>query len=86
MKSSLSHSFGWCVRALRKERGLTQVEFSERCGFFQTYLSRIENGQVNPTLNAMEVIANGLGLSIFELIDQVRLRVNDQIREPVKAK
>lgn len=48
------------------------MEFGERCGFYQTYLSRLERGQANPTLNAMEVIANGLGLSIFELWDRVR--------------
>jgi transcriptional regulator with XRE-family HTH domain len=65
--------FGLCVRTLRQEQGWTQVEFSERCGFYQTYLSRIENGQANPTLNAMEVIATGFGLSFFELIERVRM-------------
>lgn len=71
MKQSLGQSFGLCVRALRQEQGWTQVEFSERCGFYQTYLSRIENGQANPTLNAMEVIATGFGLSFFEMIERV---------------
>lgn len=51
--------------------GRSQTEFGERCGFCQTYLSRIANGQANPTLNAMEVIANALGLSIFELWDKI---------------
>jgi transcriptional regulator with XRE-family HTH domain len=51
---------------------MTQVEFSEKCGFYQTYLSRIENGQANPTLNAMEVIAVALGLTVFELFERVR--------------
>lgn len=36
-------------------------------GFYQTYLSRVENGKAKPTLNAMEVIANALGLTIYEL-------------------
>ena len=72
MKLSLQHSFGQCVRALRQANGLTQVEFSERCGVYQTYLSRIENGQANPTLNAMEVIAVALGLTVFELFERVR--------------
>jgi len=44
----LSVAFGLCVRALRQEQGWTQVTFSERCGFYQTYLSRIENGQALP--------------------------------------
>ncbi|OIQ76917.1 helix-turn-helix protein [mine drainage metagenome] len=58
---------------MRLQQGWTQVVFSERCGFYQTYLSRIENGQANPTLSAMEVIASGLGLTIFELFERVRL-------------
>jgi transcriptional regulator with XRE-family HTH domain len=72
VKPSLQQSFGLCVRALRQEQGLTQVVFSEKCGFYQTYLSRIENGQANPTLNAMEVIAVALGLTVFELFERVR--------------
>jgi transcriptional regulator with XRE-family HTH domain len=69
---TLAQRFGRCVRELRLEAGLSQVEFGERCGFYQTYLSRIENGQANPTLNAVEVIANALGLSAFDLFDLVR--------------
>ena len=72
MKSSLSQTFGKCVRELRLDAGMSQVEFGERCGFYQTYLSRIENGHANPTLNAMEVIANALGLTVFELFDKIR--------------
>jgi len=48
------------------------VEFGERCGFYQTYLSRLERGQANPTLNAMDVIANALGPTIFELWSRVQ--------------
>lgn len=51
---------------------MSQVEFGERCGFYQTYLSRIENGHANPTLNAMEVIANALGLTVYDLFDKIR--------------
>jgi transcriptional regulator with XRE-family HTH domain len=72
MSPSLSQQFGECVRALRTEAGLSQVEFGERCGFYQTYLSRIENGHANPTLNAIEVIANALGMTVFDLFDQIR--------------
>jgi len=72
VKETLAQRFGRCIRQLRVEAGLSQVEFGERCGFYQTYLSRLERGQANPTLNAMEVIANALGLTIFELWDQVQ--------------
>jgi DNA-binding XRE family transcriptional regulator len=72
VKETLSQRFGRCVRSLRLQAGLTQVEFGELCGFYQTYLSRLEAGKANPTLNAMEVIAGGLGLTVFELWDHVR--------------
>jgi transcriptional regulator with XRE-family HTH domain len=51
---------------------MSQVVFGEKCGFYQTYLSRIENGQANPTLNAIEVIANALGMDVFELMELVK--------------
>ncbi|WP_336297766.1 helix-turn-helix domain-containing protein [Paucibacter sp. XJ19-41] len=72
VSNGLAKRFGKCVRELRTEAGLTQVEFAERCGFYQTYLSRVETGQANPTINAIEVIANGLGLSVFDLFDRLR--------------
>ena len=46
--------------------------YSEKCGFYQTYLSRIENGNANPSLNAIEVIANSLDLSVFELFYKIK--------------
>ena len=63
----LAIRFGACVRQRRLELGYTQESFAERCGFFRTYLSRVETGQANPTLNAIEVIAVALGLSMVEL-------------------
>ncbi|HRI92492.1 MAG TPA: helix-turn-helix transcriptional regulator [Accumulibacter sp.] len=70
--SGLAKRLGTCVRELRLAAGLTQVEFSERCGFYQTYLSRVETGRANPSLNALEVLANGLGMSVFDLFEHVR--------------
>jgi transcriptional regulator with XRE-family HTH domain len=52
--------------------GMSQVVFAERCGFYQTYLSRIETGQANPSLNAIEVISNSLGITVFELFERIR--------------
>ena len=72
VKKSLALRVGETVRRLRVEEGMSQVVFSERCGFYQTYLSRLERGQANPTLNALEVIAMAFNLTIFEFFEQVR--------------
>jgi transcriptional regulator with XRE-family HTH domain len=71
VQTSITKQLGSCIRELRLQTGLSQVEFGERCGFYQTYLSRIERGQANPTINAIEVKANALGLTVFELFDRV---------------
>ena len=76
MKNTLTKQFGSCVRELRLATGMSQVEFGEKCGFYQTYLSRIENGQANPTLNAIEVIANALGMSIFDFFEHMKKQRN----------
>lgn len=75
MRQTLVHHLGEAIRDLRKEAGLSQAVFGEKCGFYQTYLSRIENGSANPTLNAIEVIAKALGMSVFELLDLVKTRM-----------
>ena len=79
---NLAQRFGESVREMRQEMGLSQVEFGERCGFYQTYLSRIENGRANPSLNAMEVIANALGVTVFELFDKIRADAQTRSRSP----
>jgi ribosome-binding protein aMBF1 (putative translation factor) len=86
VKYSLTKLFGSCVRELRLGTGLSQVEFGEMCGFYQTYLSRIENGKANPTLNAMEVIANALGMSVFELFEKVKVHKPPKPVKPLKPK
>ena len=71
MKSpSLAQRLGGRVRDLRRAKGYTQEAFADRCGFFRTYLSRVETGRANPTLNAIEVIASALGLTVAELLRQ----------------
>lgn len=83
---TLAQHFGEFVRDKRLELGLSQVEFGEKCGFYQTYLSRIERGQANPTLNAMEVIANGLGISVFEMFEAVGVAVSKAQFKPSRKR
>ncbi len=68
---SLSVAFGQTVRSLRETQGWTQEAFADHCGFFRTYLSRIETGKANPTLNAIEVISLAVNLPVSELIARV---------------
>lgn len=70
----LALAFGQTVRLMREKEGWTQEAFADHCGFFRTYLSRIETGKANPTLNAIEVISLAVNLPISELLVLVEKR------------
>jgi transcriptional regulator with XRE-family HTH domain len=46
-------------------------------GFFRTYLSRIETGVANPTLNAIEVISIALDVRLVDVF--LALEVPQQV-------
>jgi len=65
---NLRKGFGQRVRELRTSQGLSQEAFADKCGFVRTYMSRIETGTANPSLDAAKVIADGLGMTLSELL------------------
>ena len=45
----------------REEKRMTQKDLAETTGIPQAHISRIENGNYNPSLTYLKRIANGLG-------------------------
>lgn len=45
----------------RNERGLTQKELSQITGITQADISKLENGNANPSIKTLERLAAGLG-------------------------
>lgn len=84
MHISLRKQFGDRVRELRKAGGFTQEEFADLCGYARTYLSRIETGGANVSLDAIGVLAEALGISPSELLSSTPVQVQGQ--ETVQAR
>ncbi|WP_167073096.1 helix-turn-helix domain-containing protein [Sphingomonas vulcanisoli] len=61
--------FGARVRALRKERGLTQERLAVDAEIDLTYLGGIERGRRNPTLSVIVRIAEALQVSPSAIFD-----------------
>lgn len=61
------------VRELRSLRNLTLKQLSEKTGLSVSYLSDVERGNTNPSLNTIEVIAQALEISVQQLITGVEL-------------
>ena len=63
---------GQRVRGLRKERGWTLNVAAEKAGLARSTLSKIENGQMSPTYDAVKKLAQGLGIGIPQLFTPPR--------------
>ncbi|MEW6161955.1 MAG: helix-turn-helix domain-containing protein [Nitrospirota bacterium] len=62
------------IKELRKARGLSQNQLSEKIDIDPKHLSRIEVGNSYPSLDTVEKIAKALGVEIkdlFEFVHQV---------------
>jgi XRE family transcriptional regulator, regulator of sulfur utilization len=53
-------ALGEAIRALRRERGLTQSELGLKADIHPTWISQIEMGKVNPTFLNVLRICRGL--------------------------
>ena len=62
-------SVGRKIRELRSESHITQRELSERTGLAVSYLSRVENGRLNPTLPTLTKITDALSVPLPALFD-----------------
>lgn len=57
---------GQLLKDLRDERGWSLREFGLIVGMNKTYLGDIELGKRNPTMNSLERIVAGYGLTVKE--------------------
>ena len=48
----------------RKSAGLTQKQLSEKTGIAKADISKLENGNANPSLRTLRRLASGLGMRL----------------------
>ena len=67
--SKLLIRFGGRVRELRRATGLSQEAFADRCGLDRTYISGIERGKRNVSLENLKVLAKALNVTLSRLLE-----------------
>ena len=75
MELTIQKKFGLCIRDLRKTLGLSQERFALQIGMDRTYYASVESGKRNISIANIEKIAQGLGVSIstiFENIEHIK--------------
>ncbi len=66
-ENNIKKIFGARVRALRTEKGWSQEDFAFECGLHRTYISAVERGERNISLENIKKIANTFRINIAEL-------------------
>ncbi len=67
-RQSLSASLAKVLERARRDRGLSQEDLAYRAGLHRTYVSLIERGLRNPTIDVGDALAHALGTHLSELI------------------
>lgn len=67
---NIKQRLGFNLRKLRLEKGLSQEDFAFDAGLHRTYVSDIERGARNPTIEIVEKIANALDVQPGDLLNR----------------
>ena len=60
-------NIGLNIRKYRKQMKLSQVDLAVEVGIDRSYLSEIENGRVNPSVNILYAISDSLDIKVVDL-------------------
>lgn len=67
---TIQEKLGKAIQKLRKEKGLSQEQFAFKSNVDRRYMSDIENGKRNLSLDVIERIAISLTLTVSELFKE----------------
>ena len=68
MSSKVSKLFASKLQQIRADRKLTQERLAFLCNIDRTYIGRLERMERSPSLDILQKIADGLGISLAELL------------------
>ena len=67
----ITQKIGARIRDLRTQLGISQEKFAMKIGMDRTYFASVELGKRNVSIVNIEKIANGLGVSLSELFQNI---------------
>lgn len=57
------------LQKFRRAKGLSQEGFAHEAGIHRTYISDLERGARNPTIEVVDRLARALGVTLGDLLD-----------------
>lgn len=59
------------IRAFRRDRGLSQEELADQCGYHRTYIGSVERCERNVSLSTLESLAVALNTTVQALLTDI---------------
>lgn len=86
MKTDVKMLVGRRIKSLRKASRLTQEQLAERANLHAKYVSSLECGRENPTLDVFLKISSALGLEVADIFSfEHEIEDARQIRKAITA-
>lgn len=71
MSEEILNRFGYAVRRIRQDRHISQEQLADMCSLHRTYISDVELGKRNVSLENIEKMALAFDMTIAELFTEV---------------
>lgn len=71
MEKTVAIKFGETIRKVRGEHRMSQEELAEQCGLHRTYISDVELGKRNVSLENISRLTKALSVSISDLFKEM---------------
>ena len=71
MQDNLLRAFGQTIRKIRLSKSVSQEAFADMCDLHRTYISDVELGKRNVSLENIQKMASALDMTMSELFYEV---------------
>jgi transcriptional regulator with XRE-family HTH domain len=75
-KANILKALGYLARQHREKLGISQEELAIRSNLDRTYISGIERGVRNPSLMALLSLANGMKITLSDLLEGLETKIS----------
>jgi transcriptional regulator with XRE-family HTH domain len=82
---TIEEALGATVTELRIRRGVSQAALADKLGYSISYISKLERGQMNPTLRTLFDLADSFGIEPDALVKTMK-RSFDRARSSSKKR
>jgi transcriptional regulator with XRE-family HTH domain len=75
---------GMRIKEIRRSKGLSQEQLAEKADINSKYLSRMERGTENPTLDMFIKLADALEIEMWEMFDFGHIVSNKELKGAIQ--